>query len=273
MDRASLMDEGERRRRVAEIVERRRAASDEELEQMPIALVREHGALGYALFHRVYDEAPATEFHDLADAPEGCPWRGLDGAAPEAAIAAIFAPIAGEIPRFVAALQQVCRALVAMRRPPGERRPGWFLLYLLDRGAGRDPRCTAWLGGAPMRRPRLSQATRAAGWTLPPELLRLYAVHNGFGHDNGLVLGTSCLQSAKQLRVLRAGKGRLLEVYCDDVGNRKCYQRNGGGAAPRLVDWDHETGEIAAVGSLWRFIERDMRPDVLGVDPWTERDG
>ncbi|MEL6345686.1 MAG: hypothetical protein AAFV53_21435 [Myxococcota bacterium] len=193
----------------------------------------------------------------------GSPWHALDGRSPADAIGRIFAPLAADVPRFIAALQQTCTRLEAEQ----DREGRWRLVYHLRRTI--PPEEHAWespqrilMGGAPG-----AAQPAPGGIQVPPGLARFYAIHDGFGvHMSDF--GVGCLLPARQLERPFTDRPDWVSYHIDDGGHRQLLIVNPltPDAPPRSLDWDRETGELAAPRSVLEFIDINLTQDILGVE-------
>ncbi|HPH98495.1 MAG TPA: hypothetical protein PKW33_20835 [Anaerolineaceae bacterium] len=188
----------------------------------------------------------------LAEAPEGCPWRGLAGLPPDEAVMANFAPLAGRLPKLVGALKERCSALYAMRWQ--ER---WYLLYILRKSLyDGQPYLEIAAGGAPELEPKLPQKLLDLNWRLPEALGQFYAVHNGFGNlsqsyeiwwapcihpVNRLNTLSEVLDPIKDLKAVDYDSRDLLEICPHGDGDGEYFHRRKvNDPNPKIRYWCHE---------------------------------
>lgn len=275
------MDDATRSRLVTRAFERCRTGEWAAKRALATELAVEHGAAGYLAFVAGSEQAEDARIAELGVArdettrdrdgwfdlhapPPGCAWSAKRGARPADVVAEVWTPVASECPRLVETLQRLTKAVLV--KVDAERPAGWRshrLAYLLER-PGADPVHALVLGGPPMRRPKLSRRARAAGWRLPADLRRLYAVHAGLGECGGR--GVTDVLSPKSMKPLPRRERELLELCCDEVGNRVCWQKGARGE-PTLVDWDHETRQRSKLGSLWQWLDGPFATRLEALPP------
>lgn len=247
-------------------IEAKAASGDsyEHYNALPFWVVTTYGARGYGI-HRgePSDEGVHEAYFELDALPERCPFpKDLTSAT---VVDRLWAPLAPKIPKFVGALAERCKIVIALERTSGTpAKKGWFLLYFLDRGTdipSGNGRYKMLTGRAPMRRPKLNRRARKAGFTLPESLRSVYNVHNGVGFSGAVTYGVEALLSAKMLAPLPLAP-KLLEVYCDSGGNRKAFLKG----EDALADWDRSTHQRTREGSLWRLFEGELLRYVTGAD-------
>ena len=226
-------------------------------------IIDETGLPGLAfLMKRKFD----AEVWPLEDAPAGCPWG--PGASPEETIRAVFEPIAGELPGFLPELVKHCLGILSARMDGA-----WYLLYACDMRLYDGRRYyNVYVGGAPDPSPQLPEQPRALGWTMPPDLVRFYAVHDGFGAaagQGGSFWWNNYVKPARELRTMGElmnpiveeqkwdvpfSFDDLLEFCPDGSGNCQSFVRSSGGT----VDYDHEVVELSDEMPFFEFIDERL---------------
>ena len=116
----------------------------------------------------------------LSDAPESCPWYAYKDKASNDAVAAIFAPLADQLPETVTLLTENCMSILCLYE-----NEIWYLLYVVKMW-GSD--YYLWIGRQPADSPHLNPEAIDAGWQVPEALREFYLVHDGFG-ESDLVYG------------------------------------------------------------------------------------
>jgi hypothetical protein len=134
----------------------------------------------------------------------------------------------------------------------------WQMGYILEMGTG--PRqyyhLALWVGGAPNAAPKAPKngVDGEGDWSLPDDLERFYAIHDGFGpHFDGVFPPGAVMPSAL-LEYLPAvighrtkdrsaiiQKSGFLSFLIRDDWNRLGFYRQGRRAYTKAFEWDHET--------------------------------
>ncbi|MCB9637381.1 MAG: hypothetical protein H6728_10415 [Myxococcales bacterium] len=107
---------------------------------------------------------------DLQELPEDCPWLWGQGYTPQQFIEEAFSSVASAFGGFVDYLKQHCVDVLVVFFH--ER---WWIAYDM----GEKERC--FVGAEPNFPPQLSEEVIAAGWEIPPALVELGQIHDGFG--------------------------------------------------------------------------------------------
>lgn len=241
-------------------------ADYEEKTARTFELIAEHGAVAT---RATLGQWSKSTFHDLDDVPQDCPWQ-IGSRDPAQVVQSVFGGIAEQIGTFARALEEACIAVVAERTLEG----AWRLLYYLQRDRpesmcvrfpGGSNRCTAYMGGAPVTEPAFNEKAAAAGWSdVPPQVMELAAVHDGFG-PQGPEFGVESILPVAQMEPLNDDHPDWLELRCDSVGNRRLLLRDG--AQDSLtVDWDHETGELAERICVFDWLNTQVSFELLDLD-------
>lgn len=230
---------------------------------LEMRIIAEHGFEGVRL---VFEDLNSENYFELGEFPSDCPWAALNGESLGGFIDANFKPLEDYIYNIPSVMKQRCRFIYAERT-----QSEWLLHYLLRMTLydGREY-FTVYKGGAPNPNPEPNENLKTYGWTIPPELARLYAVHDGFGelYDANYVMGSQDIKvlaemmnpiSEKQDNYPEDYKFEdLLEFFPDGAGNAQCFYRNGGNSNILTVDWDHETWELGRPISFYEFIDERM---------------
>lgn len=199
-----------------------------------------------------------TVLHPLGEMPEYCPWAHVDNLNIQAAIDNLFAPIAVKIPSLLSVLRGRCSHLYA------EEKDGfWVLHYFLDMVLydGRQY-YHVYTGGLPNTDVQPNLCLTEFDWVVPPDLTRLYAVHDGFGP----ILGSQDISvMAKMMDPICKEQNvypedyrysDLLEFHQDGTGNAQCFYRQAD--TYTTVDWDHETWEISGSQDCFDYIDERL---------------
>ncbi|MCA9609592.1 MAG: hypothetical protein KC619_28535 [Myxococcales bacterium] len=212
-----------------------------------------------------------TDTFELDAVPPDCPWQ-IASRDPATVIDAVFAPLASDLPTFVRALEEACTRVTACRTTSGE----WRLCYHLERRRpeamcvrfpGGSNASVVYMGGPPAPNAELGDAARAAGWSaVPPQLLALAAVHDGFGPE-GPTFGVESILPVQAMAPLGDAHPDWLEVRCDSVGHRRLLLERGA-ATSLTADWDRETGELAEEMSLFAWLDEHVACELLDLDRW-----
>lgn len=194
----------------------------------------------------------------LGEIPEACPWFQLNGFDLPSAIRHTFAPLAAELPRLVALLQERCSHLY-VEESDGK----WLLHYFLDVTLyDRRRYYHVYTAGVPNVDPQASPTLSEYGWSIPDDLVRFYSVHDGFGP----ILGSGDLSVMAKMMdpICRAENfspsgyrfADLLEFHPDDAGNAQCFHRDG--ERCMTVDWDHETWELSGEQEFFTYVDERL---------------
>ncbi len=215
-------------------------------------LVDEHGLAAIQL---IFEKESGGNYFALGDFPADCPWAGLNGMDRTAAIKTVFAPLAEDVPTLIAAIVERCSHLYV------ERQQGaWRLHYFCDMQLYDGRRYYhVYTGGPPNPRPQPNASLTNHGWPLPPDLARLYAVHDGFGpiHSSEEINVMADMMDPICQAQKTAPEGYefrdLLEFHPDGCGNAQCFYRQAGEFP--TVDWDHELWQISGGEDFFAYVD------------------
>jgi ankyrin repeat protein len=238
-------------------------------------LIEKYGFEGYKLA-----EGLGEGYAALGEFPAESPWASLNGLSIPDAIAAVFKPIAAEIPKLIKALQNRCLYIYTGKNESGE----WQLYYVVQKIL-HDKRYyySILVGGSPLPDALPAPSLQAYGWELPEDLVALYAIHNGFGEaDRGILPNEELMVMAGFMPASQEGEEYdldysfedLLVVSGDGAGNYTCIHRLQEDEF-ELVDWDHETWELSEMGDLFDFMNGNLGEideDSYGEDDYDEDD-
>lgn len=175
-----------------------------------------------------------------------------------AAIETVFAPLADDVPNLIDALVERRKYLYVERQENS-----WRLHYFCDmRLHDGRPYYHVYTGGAPSSRPQANASLTSHGWPVPPDLARLYAVHDGFGPIHG---GAEISVLADIMDPICQAQHNypedhefrdLLEFHPDGCGNAQCFYRQDGELT--TVDWDHETWELSGEEDFFAYVDERL---------------
>ena len=219
------------------------------------ALVDEHE---FDAIKLIFEDRNGANFFQIGELPPECPWAHLNGKSVDAAVDIVFAPIADDIPKLIAALKDRCKYIYAERSDEA-----WKLHYFLDTVLYDGRRYYhIYSGGEPHPAPDTNASLAIFNWSVPSELKRLYAIHDGFGP----ILGSKEISVMAQMMdpickeqnnfPERYRFSDLLEFHPDGGGNCQCFHRQGDRLA--TVDWDHETWEISGEQGLFEYLDERL---------------
>ena len=219
-------------------------------------LVDEYGFDAICLIFRNNN---SDNYSALGNFPNECPWQYLNSTDVATFINTVFAPISSDIPNLINALKKRCSYIYAEKTDSE-----WLLHYFLDIALhdGR-PYYRIYSGGAPNENPKPNSCLNEYDWSIPSDLKRLYAVHDGFGP----ILGSDAIKVMSKtmdpickehnLALPQAYHFRdLLEFHPDGGGNGQFFYRTG--TSLTTVDWDHETWEISRHQGFLEYIDQRL---------------
>lgn len=216
------------------------------------SLIDEHG---FDAIRLIFED---RNYFPLGDFPADCPWAHLNGKSVDAAIDTVFAAIAERIPNLTEALKERCSYLYAERAGDS-----WTLHYFLDIVLFDGRRYYhIYSGGVPNTAPDINATLAKYQWSVPSELRRLYAIHDGFGPIYGSsdisVMAQMMDPICKEQNNFPDGYrfADLLEFHPDGSGNAQCFHRQGDHMA--TVDWDHETWEISGEQDFFEYVDERL---------------
>lgn len=224
-------------------------------------VIQRYGYDGVKLVH--FQEVQG-ELFVLGEWPDDCPWVSVNDCDTKVAISKIFARLSKRLPRTVRAFCEHCDYLVAECCESD-----WRLHYLLRGRYDSGAECFwHYVGGPPALDPQPNTTLQRFGWSFPPDLLALYAIHNGFGcadrtqvlSSDGVVVMADYMNSVAE-DVGRPPDGYrfedLLEFCPDGCGNAQCFRRDGD-TVLGTVDWDHETWELSDQQTFFDFLDQNL---------------
>jgi hypothetical protein len=213
---------------------------------------------GFDAIRLIFEDRNSANYFPLGHFPVGCPWEHMNELDLRSTIEEVFAPIATEIPALIEALSERCGHIYAEKKEAT-----WVLHYFLNMMLYDErPYYLIYTGGPPNPSPQVNPCLAKYDWPIPCDLVRLYAVHDGFGP----------ILSSEQINVLAEMMDPicerqntypegyqyrdLLEFYPDGAGNAQCFYRQGG--VFTTVDWDHEVWEISGPQDFFPYIDERL---------------
>lgn len=236
-----------------------------------VELVEKHGREGLMIFldteTQVYvGDGPnrSLDIMHYTEVPEACPWYHLHELPRDEAIRKVWEnwPI-----KFTKSLAEYCLDLFVIFE-----NNTWFLVYPYLAKNYDDARYYAFFAGSqPNPGAALPKALTEAGWKMPQDLKKLYAVHGRFGHAKSVLTGdrsdniipaekleTSLTFLEEYVKEWEADYSfyDLLPFYEDSCGNSQNFFKTEWEVdSYATVDWDHETKEISGYNYLSEFID------------------
>lgn len=223
-------------------------------------IINKYGFDGIKL---VFESRNSSNFHNLGELPNDCPWTNLNDKTIEGFITQNFKPISKKIPTLISTLKERCKFIFAEKKENT-----WYLHYLLDMKLYDDrDYFKIYTGGTPLLNAEPNKNLKTFNWSVPNDLKTFYKVHNGFGeiYDAYFVMANEDIKVmaemmnpiCKEQNVQPEGYSfnDLLEFYPDGAGNAQCFYKNNGNST---VDWDHEVWEISGEIGFFEFINERM---------------
>lgn len=217
-------------------------------------LVDEYGFDAIRLIHLNRD----SEIYALGNFPEDCPWFCVNNLDIQSVIDSLFAPIAVEIPALLGVLRDRCSHLYVEHQ-----NAQWTLHYFLDMRLYDGRRYYhVYIGGKPNADVQPNSCMAEYDWSVPADLARFYAVHDGFGPILGSkdiyvmakMMDPICREQNVYPEEYRYSD--LLEFHPDGGGNAQCFHRQAG--TYTTVDWDHEIWEISESQDFFGYVDERL---------------
>jgi len=213
---------------------------------------------GFEAIRLILEDSNSINYYPLGFLPDDCPWGYLNGLDIKTAIETIFTPVENDTRLLINTLCQRCSHLYAEKIDSA-----WVLHYFLDMTLydGR-PYYQIYSGGSPNRTPEPNASLIKYDWSIPTDLARLYAVHDGFGpilNSNQITVMAQMMDPICQEQDVYPEDYRfsdLLEFHPDGGGNAQCFYRNDGELT--TVDWDHEIWGISGSQSFFSYIDEQL---------------
>ena len=199
-----------------------------------------------------------SELHALGNFPEDCPWFPVNDLDIQSAIDSLFAPIAVEIPSLLDVLRVRCSHLF-VEKNHGQWALHYFLNMMLYDGR---PYYHVYIGGVPNANVQPNSCMAEYDWSVPPDLVTFYGVHDGFGPILGSedisVMARMMDPICKEQNVYPEDYrySDLLEFHPDGAGNAQCFHRQEG--TYTTVDWDHEIWEISGSQDFFGYVDERL---------------
>lgn len=236
-----------------------------------VELVEKYGREGLMIFldteTQVYvGDGPnrSLDIMHYTEVPEACPWFHLHELPRDEVIRKVWEnwPV-----KFTKSLVEYCLDLFVIFE-----NNTWFLVYPYLAKNYDDARYYEFFAGSqPNPGAELPKALVEAGWKMPQDLKKLYAVHGRFGHAKSVLTGdrsdnivpaekleTSLTFLEEYVEEWEADYSfyDLLPFYEDSCGNSQNFFKTQWEVdSYATVDWDHETKEVSGYNYLSEFID------------------